>query len=43
MRTMHSMLGVLRTAGRSRKFMEVYGDWNNDSALLETTIKYLLA
>jgi len=22
---------------------EIYGDWNNDSALLETTIKYLLA
>jgi effector-binding domain-containing protein len=22
---------------------EVYGDWNNDPALLETTIKYLLA
>jgi effector-binding domain-containing protein len=22
---------------------EIYGDWNNDPALLETTIKYLLA
>jgi hypothetical protein len=22
---------------------EIYGDWNDDPALLETTIKYLLA
>jgi hypothetical protein len=23
--------------------VEIYGDWNDDPALLETTIKYLLA
>jgi effector-binding domain-containing protein len=27
----------------SRASWEIYGDWNNDPALLETTIKYLLA
>jgi effector-binding domain-containing protein len=26
-----------------RASWEIYGDWNNDPALLETTIKYLLA
>jgi effector-binding domain-containing protein len=34
-------------AARDRKIAqaswEIYGDWNNDPALLETTIKYLLA
>jgi effector-binding domain-containing protein len=27
----------------ARASWEIYGDWNNDPALLETTIKYLLA
>jgi effector-binding domain-containing protein len=42
----HNAIHAWCTAN-NRKFAqaswEIYGDWNDDPALLETTIKYLLA
>ncbi|MFL5268482.1 MAG: hypothetical protein ACJ8AH_18125 [Stellaceae bacterium] len=41
------MQSTLKCAASNRKIAqaswEIYGDWNDDPALLETTIKYRLA